>query len=62
MATQKTSPLMRAIIETANGLHRVGVMDDAAHGKSTHRHVGEATGAAEPISGEAIRQVRNRHG
>jgi putative transcriptional regulator len=58
MAKRKTSPILKAIIETADGLHRVGLLDDAAHAKITLRHFGEYRGSAEPMSGEEIRRVR----
>ncbi len=60
MATQERSRLAKAIIETAGGMHRTGVMDDDAHAKITLRHLGKPTGAAKPISGAEIRQVREQ--
>ena len=33
-------------------------MDDNAHAKITLQHLAKSTGSAEPISREAIRQVR----
>ncbi|MGI4802116.1 MAG: helix-turn-helix domain-containing protein [Janthinobacterium lividum] len=35
-------------------------MGNDAHAKITLRHLGNSTGAAEPISGEEIRQVRKQ--
>ena len=60
MAKQGSSRLARAIIETADGMRRTGIMDAATHEKITLRHLATPTGAAEPISGEEIRQVRER--
>ena len=60
MAKQEPSRLVKAILETADGMRRTGIMDDDAHAKITMRHLGQPTGAAEPISGEEIRQVRER--
>ncbi len=60
MARQERSRLAKAIIETADGMHRTGMMDDDAHAKVTLRHLGKPTGAAKPISGEEIRQVREQ--
>ena len=60
MAKQTVSPLMKAILETADGMHRVGIMDGAAHAKITLRHLGKPAGTAEPISGEEIRRVREQ--
>ena len=60
MAKNGTSRLTAAILETADGMHRTGILDDAAHAKITLRHLGRPTGSADPISGEEIRQVRER--
>jgi len=59
----KTAPsrLTQAILETVDGMHRVGVMDNASHEKITLRHLGpESRAAAEPISGDEIRSLRER--
>lgn len=60
MAKQGLSRLAKAILEMADSMHRTGVMDDAAHAKITLRHLGKPAGAAEPISGDEIRQVREQ--
>ena len=60
MTKQEPSRLAKAILETATGMHRAGIMDDDEHTKITLRHLGKPAGAAEPISGEEIRQVRER--
>ena len=60
MAKQGISRLAKAILETADGMHRSGVMDDDAHAKITLRHLGKSVGAVEPISGEEIRKVREQ--
>ena len=60
MAKQKSDRLTQAIFETAAGMHRTGIMSDETHAKITLRHLGAATGTAEPISGEEIRQVREQ--
>ena len=60
MARQETSGLTKAILETADGMHRTGILDDDAHAKITLRHLIKPTGAATPISGEEIRQVREQ--
>lgn len=40
-------------------MRRVGLLDDAAHGKITLRHVGtRPLGTAEPISGAEFRRLR----
>lgn len=61
MTKQENSRLTKAILETANGMHRIGIMDDAAHAKITLRHLGKPAGTtAEPISAEEIREVREQ--
>lgn len=60
MAKRKLSGLAEAILETADGMHRVGIMDAETHAKITMRHLGRPTQTAEPISGEEIREVRER--
>ena len=60
MAKQELSRLVKAVLETADSMHRTGIMDDDARAKITLRHLGKLTGAAEPISGEEIRQVREQ--
>ena len=60
MAETELSRLAKALIETADGMHRTGMLDDEAHAKITLRHLGAPTGAAEPISGEEIRRVREQ--
>src|ERR1700756_1752650 len=55
------SPLTKALLETADDMRRVGVMDAAAHEKITLRHLGDtANVAAEPITGDEIRSLRER--
>ena len=59
--TTKHDRLTQALIETADDMHRIGVMDGASHGKITLRHLGDrAQGASEPISGAEIRSLRER--
>lgn len=59
--TRKTQPsqLTMALLETADDMRRVGVLDEAAYRKITLRHLGNrAAAAAEPITGEEIRSLR----
>jgi putative transcriptional regulator len=61
--TKKTTPsrLTEALLETADDLHRIGIMDDAAYRKITIRHLGALPlKTAEPISGKEIRSLRER--
>ncbi len=60
MAKQKLSGLAQASLETADGMHRVGIMDAETHAKITMRHLGRPAQMADPISGEEIREVRER--
>jgi putative transcriptional regulator len=61
MAAKKLSRIAEAILETAEGMHRIGVMDDATYRKITVRHLGERAHAlAEPISPKQIRAIRQR--
>ncbi len=61
MTTRKLSSLAEALLETAEGMHRIGVMDDAAYRKITIRHLGpDAPHTAEPISGDEIRAMREK--
>ena len=59
--TTKSSQLRAAILETAGGMHRAGIMSEETFRKITVRHLGsDAPPTAAPISGEEIRSVRER--
>ena len=59
--TKKPNRLREAINETAEGLHRIGLMDDAAYQKITARHLDVARlPTSEPMTGEEIRAVREK--
>ncbi len=61
MNREKLSPLTEALLETAEGMHRIGLMDDAAYEKITLRHLGpKSLSVAQPISGEEIRTLREK--
>jgi putative transcriptional regulator len=62
MTRKEPSPLTEALLETAEGLHRIGIMDDAAYEKITLRHLGPKalSSVAQPISGEEIRSLREQ--
>jgi putative transcriptional regulator len=61
MAKKKLSDLTEAMLETAKGMRRVGIMDEATFRKITIRHLGpDAPPTAGPISGEEIRSVREQ--
>jgi putative transcriptional regulator len=53
--------LTEALLETAAGMPRIGVMDDATYRKITVRHLGEkANRLATPITPDEIRSLRER--
>lgn len=61
--TNETHPgrLTQALLETAGDMRRAGVIDAASHEKITLRHLGgKADMAAEPITGDEIRSLRER--
>ena len=61
MAKKKNHPskLTKALLETADDMRSIGVMDAATHQKITLRHMGADTlMVAAPISGEDIRALR----
>ena len=61
MARKTLSPLAEAMLETAEGMHRLGILDDAGYEKITLRHLGEKpVAAAQPITGDEIRELRER--
>lgn len=61
MTATKLSRLREAILETAEGMHRAGIMREENYRKITLRHLGPGTPpAAEPISGDEIRSVREQ--
>jgi putative transcriptional regulator len=61
MKQKQLSPVAEAIIEMADGMLRVGIMDKEEHRKITLRHLGKATlFTAEPITGADIRSMRER--
>ncbi len=59
--TEAPGRLDEAILETADDMHRLGIMDGATHEKITLRHLGDKAGAAaRPITAEEIRSMRER--
>jgi putative transcriptional regulator len=59
---KKPSRLTKALLETANDMRRVGILDSASHEKITLRHLGSkaADALGQPISGAEIRSLRER--
>lgn len=59
MKRKQPSRLTKALLETADDMRRVGIMDEMAHAKITLRHLGDkADVVTEPISGDDIRKLR----
>jgi len=58
---KKLGSLTKALLETAEGMHRVGMVGDDTYQKITVRHLGpDAPLTATPLSPEEIRGVRER--
>jgi putative transcriptional regulator len=58
---KKVSPLGKALLETADDMRSVGLMDRASHAKITLRHLGAADRpTAAPITAAQIRGMRER--
>jgi putative transcriptional regulator len=61
MTPKKPSRLREAMLETAEGMHRISLMDDDTYHKITLRHLGPDTlPTSEPITGAEIRAVREQ--
>jgi putative transcriptional regulator len=59
MAKRKLSKFAEAILETAEDMHRIGVMDDAAYERITIRHLGvKPMPAAKPLKAREIKKMR----
>ena len=59
MAKARKSRLMEALLETADGMVRTGIMTKADYTKITKRHLGSTT-AVRPLSAEEIKALRAR--
>ena len=61
MKKAKTRKLTEAMLETAGGMHRTGVLSDAAYAKITKRHLGAIESATvAPMTPKEIRSLRER--
>ena len=56
----KISRLTRALLETAQDMRDGGLMEQEAYEKITMRHLGEEAPKFTPLSGEEIRNLRER--
>jgi putative transcriptional regulator len=55
------SRLNDAILETAQDMRRLGILDEESYEKITLRHLGEKPAlTADPITGDEIRKLRER--
>ena len=58
---KKPSRLTKALLETVNDMHNVGIMNDADYNKITMRHLGKDNAPlARPLKAEEIRAMRER--
>lgn len=56
---KRNSPVREAILETADDLHRHGLLNDAEYRQITVRHLGEEPlPVAKPISAREIKRIR----
>ncbi len=61
MKKAKKSKLTKAMLETAVGMHRAGVLSHAAYAKITKRHLGAVEAATvAPLTPKEIRSLRER--
>ena len=61
MAKKRASRLAGELMETAEDLHRIGLMDGATYGKITLRHLGpENTPKVSRVTPKQIRSMRQR--
>jgi putative transcriptional regulator len=59
MSKKKLSKFAAAMLETAEDMHRIGVMDDAAYERITVRHLGvNPMPTARPIKAGEIKKMR----
>lgn len=59
MAQKKLSKFAEAILETAEDMHRIGVMNDATYERITVRHLGaKPLHTAKPIKAIEIKKLR----
>jgi putative transcriptional regulator len=58
---KKPSRLARALVETAEGMHKAGLLDRAAYDKITMRHLGpQGRPKVAPVTAAQIRAMRER--
>lgn len=58
---KKPNRITKELLETARGMHKVGIFDDKTYEKITKRHLGkEKLLEMEPITSDEIRSIRER--
>jgi len=58
---KRTSRITAEILDMADDMHRIGIMDDATHEQITVRHLGRTPLPTQsPISAEEIRAARDK--
>jgi putative transcriptional regulator len=58
---KRSNRITKELLETAKGMHKVGVLDDQAYEKITKRHLGkEKLLEMAPITGDEIRSIREK--
>lgn len=61
MAKKKPRALTKVLLETADNMRRIGLLDESAHQKITLRHLKQAnTPQQKPINAAQIRRLRER--
>jgi putative transcriptional regulator len=61
MMTKNPSRLTQALLEAADDMHSVGIMDEATHRKITVRHLGKCVlPTSSPITPSEIKDLRER--
>lgn len=59
--TKRSSRLARELVETAEDMHKAGLLDRTTYDKITMRHLGAAgLPKAAPVTAEQIRRMRQR--
>jgi putative transcriptional regulator len=57
--TKKSNRITEALLETAEGMHRIGMLNDEEFRRITVRHLGpQPLPSAKPISSREIRKIR----
>jgi putative transcriptional regulator len=55
---KKHNRITKELLETAKGMHKVGILDDKSHEKITMRHLKGKLPVIDPMTSEEIRSLR----